>query len=123
MADLENPVFHIYIYIYISNESFSSSIFPLKLKQALVIPVFKKGDKYCINNYRPISLLSSISKLIEKLMLSRLLSYLSAHNILADCQHGFQKYKSTTTAIFNFLTSLYSALDKGENTFCVSSMI
>ena len=80
----------------------------------MVIPVHKKGDKTNINNYRPISLLSSFSKIIEKIMLSRLTSFLQSHNILNDCQHGFQKHKSTLTAIFNFTNTLYNALDKGE---------
>jgi hypothetical protein len=81
----------------------------------MIILIHKKGDKTDINNYRPISLLSSFSKIIEKIMLARLTSYLQSHNILNDCQHGFQKHKSTLTAIFNFTTALYSALDKGDH--------
>jgi hypothetical protein len=99
----------------IINTSFISGTFPHFLKQAIVIPIHKKGDKSQINNYRPISLLSSISKLIEKIMLSRLTDYLTTHSIITDCQHGFQKLKSTTTATFNLLNSLYTALDKGNH--------
>lgn len=99
---------------FIINASLSSGIFPKNLKKSLVIPIHKKGSKTDINNYRPISLLSSFSKIYEKVMLERLISYLSEHSILSTSQHGFQQKKSTSTAIFTFLTALYDALDRGD---------
>lgn len=59
------------------NLVFKSGIFPESLKKAKLIPVFKKGNKSQVSNYRPISILSSISKLIEKLFLTRLHKYLA----------------------------------------------
>lgn len=99
----------------IYNESLSTGKFPLNLKQGLVIPIHKKGGKRDMNNYRPISLLSSFSKLLEKIMHVRLTAYLTNQSTLDDSQHGFQRNKSTITATFNLLSTLYSALDKGDH--------
>lgn len=101
---------------FLINKSLSSGIFPSKLKLAKVIPIYKhKGKKSDMNNYRPISLLSSFSKIYELIMHDRLLSFFNYHNLLSPSQHGFLKNKSTTTALFSFLSPLYSALDKGEH--------
>jgi len=66
-----------------------SGIFPSKLKYALIKPIFKNGDKKKIANYRPISLLPSFSKILEKIMYSRLMNYVVTNNILAPEQYGF----------------------------------
>ena len=65
------------------NISFATSVYPDLLKIAQVIPIFKnKGDKMLVSNYRPISLLSNINKIFEKLVYSRLYSFLTLHNYL-----------------------------------------
>ena len=58
-----------------------SLIYPDQLKIAKVIPIFKKGDKLLVSNYRPISLLSNINKIFEKLVYSRLYSFLEIHKL------------------------------------------
>ena len=58
-----------YIYIYICNEILKTGIFPDRLKYAIVKPIFKKGNKYEVYNYRPISLLTSFSKFLKNLCL------------------------------------------------------
>ena len=68
-------------------------------KLATVCPVFKKGDSNNINNYRPVSLLSNISKLLEKVMYNRLYSFLEKQNFFYNYQFGFRKNHSTTHAI------------------------
>jgi len=75
----------------IINQSFSSGIFPSALKTARVCPVFKSGDRANVNNYRPISVLPSFSKIFEKLVYSRLVSYLEKHSILSDSRYEFRK--------------------------------
>ena len=75
----------------IINISFKTGCFPDAVKLAKVIPIFIAGSKLDINNYRPISLLSVFSKIIEKLMHSRLYSFLEAHNDIYNSQFGFQK--------------------------------
>ena len=57
------------------------------------------GDKHCFNNYRPISLLSSFSKLMEKIVASQMIKYMSKHNILYKHQYGFRKGHNTTLHI------------------------
>jgi len=88
-------------------------VFPNKLKFAKVIPIYKKGDMYDPKNYRPISILSTFSKIFGSSMLSRLNNFLYSCNIISNRQHGFQKNKSTDTALFDFLTNTMARLNKG----------
>ena len=71
------------------NLSFDTGEFPNCLKLAKVIPVYKKGDQQECNNYRPISLLSNISKLIEKLLYNTLYKFLNQNKCLFNYQFGF----------------------------------
>ena len=77
-------------FTYICNLSFKNGLFPNAMKTAKVIPVYKSGDKHLFTNYRPISLLSQFSKLLEKLFVVRLDSFIEKHNILSDHQYGFR---------------------------------
>jgi len=83
------PLVHIY------NVSYQSGIFPDTMKKAKIRPLFKKGDRQEMQNYRPISILSMLSRILEKLMYNRLLSFLKKHNVLTNMQHGFKDNKST----------------------------
>ena len=60
----------------ILNLSLSSGIYPSNLKTAKVIPIYKKGDSKSINNYRPISILSTLNKIFEKILYARLVNYI-----------------------------------------------
>lgn len=87
--------------------------FPRAFKQALVLPVYKGvGEKTCANNYRPISILSVFSKILEKILNRRLLDYLEKENILSDNQYGFRKSKSTEHAVRRLSETVSKALDK-----------
>ena len=70
------------------------------MKYAVVKPLFKKGDKSKIFNYRPISILSSFSKVLEEVMYNQLLEHLNKCNILAEEQFGFRSDSTTTEAIY-----------------------
>ena len=72
------------------------------MKIAKIRPLFKKGDKLDIQNYKPISVLSVFSKILENIIYHRLLSYLQKFRILADEQNGFRDNKSTETACHIF---------------------
>ena len=96
------------------NASFESGIFPEKLKVARVIPVYKKEDRENITNYRPISMLSFMSKIYEKLIYSRLIKFFNHHNILYDLQFGFRSGTSTTDAISCLVEYLYEVLNQKE---------
>ena len=77
------------------NISFLSGIFPDKLKIAKILPVSKKGSKLECSNFRPISLLSNLNKIIEKLTHKRLTEFLNEQKILYCKQYGFRKGFST----------------------------
>lgn len=93
--------------------SITSGLFPSILKRGTVIPVYKKDDVNNIVNYRPICLLSTISKLIEKVVLNRMIDYLNKFKIIVNCQHGFRAGCSTETAALSFVKSVYKWLDNG----------
>ncbi len=77
---IANPLKHII------NLSLSSSIVPTQMKIAKVVPIFKSGDRRCMDNYRPISLLSIFSKILEKVVCNRLCTFLETNNILSGAQ-------------------------------------
>ena len=90
----------------ICNTSFSEGIFPDKNKIAKVIPSHKKGPTNDVNNYRPISLLSTFSKIMEKLMAVRLNNYLDLHNIIYPNQFGFRSGYSTTHSLITITENI-----------------
>lgn len=96
------------------NQSFENGLFPNSLKSAKVIPIFKGGDHNCPSNFRPISLLSCLSKVIENLVKKRMLSFLLKYNILINQQFGFQSGKNTSDATLSFFSSLLHDLNKGD---------
>ena len=67
------------------NKSITEGVFPAELKIAKVVPIFKGGDPSNFNNYRPISILSTLSKLFERLMYNRLLKFIDKFRILSPC--------------------------------------
>ena len=96
----------------IINNSFEHGEFPDIFKIAKVIPVYKKGSKLDRTNYRPISLLSNISKIFEKLMHTRLYGFLNKFNRLYKYQFGFRNKHSTTHALINITEAIRKALDE-----------
>ena len=98
----------------ICNLSFFTGVFNAILKTAKVIPIHKKNSKLEVSNYRPISLLSNIDKIFEKLMHSRLIEFLEEKQILHYRQFGFRKDFSTNHAILTLLESIQKALDDGQ---------
>lgn len=74
----------------------------------MIIPVFKSGDKSSVSNYRPISLLCSVSKLLEKLIYDKVIDFVSAS--ISPCQFGFRPKHSTTQQLLTFLHSLQASL-------------
>ena len=93
-----------------------SGIFPDCLKTAKVIPIYKQGDKTDIGNYRHISILSSFSKILEKVICKRTHSFLDKHSILLPTQYGFRPAQSTTHAMLDIFTSSLDNLNLNKNT-------
>jgi hypothetical protein len=96
---------------HICNKSLYSGIFPDRLKYAVVKPLFNKGDKSKISSYRPISILSSFSKVLEKVMYNQLQEHLIKYNILAEEQFGFRSDSTTDKAIYKLINETLNALN------------
>ena len=86
---------------HICNLSIVNGQFPTAMKIIKVIPVHKSGDANTLNNYRPIPLLPSLSKVLERIMYGRLYKYLSANNMIIPQQFGFQRNYSTELALLH----------------------
>jgi len=103
----------------IINLSLSTGIVPSGLKLAKVIPVFKSKDKTDMNSYRPISLLPALSKILEKVIHSRLYKFCSTQNILFENQYGFRPNHSTTHAVSKFTTDTMMSMEDKKSTLAV----
>lgn len=93
-----------------------TSKFPDSQKIARVRPLHKKGDKFDCNNYRPISILTAISKIAEKVLAIQLRFYLENSNILIDSQFGFREKRNTTSAISRLMEHLYDSFNNSKIT-------
>ena len=95
------------------NLSFECGLFPAILKIANLAPIYKKAELLECNNYRPISLLSNLSKIIEKLVHKRLTVFLEQKELFYDLQFGFRNNTSTNHALIHFTEKIRKALDNG----------
>jgi hypothetical protein len=96
----------------IANHSLFTGIFPERLKISVERPLYKKGDKSSMSNYRPISLLTTFSKVLGKVMHNSLSHYLQTNNILVPDQFGFRKEISTENAAFKLTDSVLKSVIK-----------
>lgn len=97
---------------------FSSSLtnhsIPITWKMAVVTPVFKKGDKLSVENYRPISLTSIACKVCERIVSNQLLEFLLTNNILPSSQHGFLPGRSVLTCLLKCVNDWTLSVDSGK---------
>src|SRR5215469_8730390 len=93
------------------NRMLSTGTFPDRLKYSEIKPIYKKGDKTLITNYRPISLLPVFSKIFEKVLYKRLYYHLTSNSILVKEQFGFRCNSSTETAIYTLINNILSSLN------------
>ncbi len=98
----------------IFNLLLEQGVFPNELKLPKVKLIFKKDDPTLFANYRPVSVRSFFSKILEKIIYKRILTYIETNNILYDKQFGFRKCHSTSHALTVLCNKLYEALDKGH---------
>ena len=101
------------------NQAFNTGVFPSKLKLAKVIPLFKKEDKTSIENYRPISLLPCMSKVLEKIINIQLYDYFQSNHLLYKSQYGFRKDHSTEFASLELVDTIQQQLDLKLDPFAV----
>ena len=99
------------------NLSFSSGTFPSKLKTSRTIPIFKAGNPLSCDNYRPISLLSSLSKILEKIISIKLVNHLEINHLLHPNQYGFQHNKSTVHHLLHLTNHITQELNSKK--FCI----
>ncbi len=99
---------------YICNESIKHSVFPDKWKQGKVAPLHKSGPKDDVNNYRPISVLPIISKILEKHVHDSLMDYLILYRLLHKTQSGFRPKHSCETALLRMINKWLDAINNGS---------
>lgn len=103
---------------HIVNNTLKTGIFPDKLKKSIVIPIHKSGNRSTINNYRPISLLSNISKIFERIIHMKVQKFSDKFNLLSPNQFGFRKQLGTNAAINHLVQKLHEAREK--QLYCLS---
>ncbi len=109
--EIERPLAHIF------SLSLASDTFPKALKSTRIIPIYKAGDTTNCDNYRPISLVNAFSKILEKIVSTKLTQHLEQNNLIYEHQYGFLKGKSTEHALLHITNRIGQALN--ENKYCV----
>ena len=99
---------------HIINKCFQDSKYLDMQKVSKILPLFKKGDRKLLSNYRPIAILSVFSKIFEKLLATRIIKFLESKQILSPNQQGFREHKSTITALLAILNEVYRNLDQNK---------
>ena len=109
--EISSPLAHIF------NLSLKKGIFPSALKLSRVVPIHKAGKTDICDNYRPIALLSSISKILEKVVSLKLVNHLDYNKLLSPKQFGFQRNRNTEQNLLNVVNFISNAINQGK--FCV----
>jgi len=104
---------------HIFNQSLATGTLPNKFKIAKVIPIFKSGDALDPSNYRPISLLSTFSKILEKIVHNRLFTYLDSNSLLSTQQFGFRPKHSTTHPMTLLLNQVTTSLNNKKHSLII----
>ena len=107
------PLCHIF------NLSLKNGIVPSQMKIAKIVPIFKSGDRTSMDNYRPISLMSCFSKILEKIVCTRLTNFLESNNIISKSQFGFRAGHSTVHPMVKFMNFVSNALNKKQHSIAI----
>ena len=99
--------------VHIFNASIMTGIFPNDLKVAIISPIHKSGCKTQCNNYRPISVLSAVAKILESLISKQLETYLEVNGVITEHQAGFRRQHSTQTSLLKVTNQWYINMDNG----------
>ena len=103
----------------IFNQSLETGIFPEKMKIAEIVPLYKSKEEDKVINYRPISLLMTTSKILEKIIYTKLYGFLTQHNLFFDSQYGFRTKRSCEHAIMEMVGHVLQAKNDGKHTMGV----
>ena len=99
---------------YICNLSLLTGEFPMRWKEAKVKPLHKGGSGCECSNYRPVSVLPILSKILEKHVFTHLYDFLQKHKLLADSQFGLRKQNSCRAALLTLTEKMYKGINKGK---------
>ena len=95
---------------------FELGFFPQIFKTAKAVPIFKAGDKHLVRNYRPISLLSCLSKVLEKVIKNRFIIFFKKHEIFYDFQYGCREKRGVMHALIDVITPVHDAIELNKFT-------
>ena len=95
---------------------FELGFFPQTFKTAKVVPIFKAGDEHLVRNYRFISLLSCLSKVLEKVIKNRFINFFEKHEIFYDFQYGFRTKRGVMNALLDVIIPIYNAIERNKFT-------
>jgi hypothetical protein len=99
---------------YIFNKALEKGVYPTRLKYSTIVPIYKTGDGLNMSNFRPISLLISFSKILEKIIYNRINAHITLYKILVDEQYGFRNNTSTDNAAYTLMLEIITALNNEQ---------
>ena len=102
------------VYTLLFQASLDQGCLPSDWKRANVVPIFKKGDRGRVENYRPISLTSVTSKILEHIIHSSIMDHLEQHSLLNEFQHGFRQNRSCETQLITTVRDFTDCLNKKQ---------
>ena len=99
---------------HIINLSIKTKVFPEGWKSSKVVPIHKKDNILDPSNYRPVSLIPVLSKILEKIVFKQTLQYLTEHDLLHPSHHAFRQGHSTSTALIEMVDGWIEAIERGK---------
>ncbi len=111
IVNISIPLTHIF------NLSFRTGSFTEKLKQCRIVPIYKNGNSKSCDNYRPIALVKTLSKILEKFVSVKLTNHLQINNLLYEHQYGFQRGLSTEHNLLHVVNYISSAINNSN--YCI----
>ena len=113
--EISKPLAHVI------NLSFQTGKVPSLFKVAVVTPIYKSGDKRSIGNYRPISVITSLTKIFEKCFNNRMTAFLSKYNLISTQQYGSVRERSTTDAMYKLVSTVMAHLNNKRK--CITAFL
>ena len=104
--------------VHLFNKIFDNGVYPELWTKGMIVPIYKKGDKNNVANYRGITLINSMAKIFSLTLRTRLNKWCEDHNVLSDSQFGFRNNRSTTDCIFILHIIIQKILSQKSKLYC-----